>query len=82
MVYSLFLYYSAGWVHADEGVFQGLHHVRLEVWSKGEGQQKVKAAGKELTVSKKQLSFIASKPIFRNFKSSSAQTFCSVLKAS
>ena len=41
----------AGRVHADEGAFDSLHHMRLEVWSKDEGQQRVKAVGKELTVS-------------------------------
>lgn len=39
---------GAGSVHADEGVFDSLHHVRLEVWSRDQGQERVEAAGKEL----------------------------------
>lgn len=45
----IYLPNGAGRVHADEGAFDSLHHMRLEVWSKDEGKQRVKAVGKELT---------------------------------
>ena len=81
----LFTGYSAGWVHADEGVFSGLHHVRLEVWSRAEGQQKVKAAGKELTVSRNifkiHFSEILHYLLFDYGYRSSYIKFCSVLYA-
>lgn len=40
---------SAGTIHVDEGVFDSLHLMRLEVWPRSQGQDKVKVAGRTLT---------------------------------
>lgn len=39
---------GAGTVHIQEGVFDSLHLMRLEVWPRGQGQEKVKVAGSTL----------------------------------
>ena len=52
MLYLSLFFSSAGSVHADEGVFDSLHHVRLEVWPRDQGQERVEAVGKELKVRK------------------------------
>ncbi|XP_045164195.2 protein DD3-3-like [Mercenaria mercenaria] len=39
---------GAGTVHVNQGVFDGLHMIRLEVWPRSQGHEKVRVAGKVL----------------------------------